>query len=128
MVLMRVVRPVTPLAFIGTVAFGSLIAGEDVLLSVLSGGLILGAAFMATDYATTPVSLTGKFVFGVGCGLLTLVMRFFSDMPEGVIFSILIMNILTYYIDKFTFPKAFGTKKPLLELFRRKEKGGKNEN
>ncbi|MDR2558335.1 MAG: RnfABCDGE type electron transport complex subunit D [Oscillospiraceae bacterium] len=107
----RVVRTVTPVAFIGTVALGAFIAGADVGLHVLSGGLVLGAVFMATDYATTPVSLTGKFVFGIGCGLITLVIRFFSDMPEGVSFAILIMNILTYYIDKFTFPKPFGAVK-----------------
>jgi electron transport complex protein RnfD len=107
----RVIRSVTPLAFIGTVAAGAFLTGADVGLHVLSGGLVLGAVFMATDYATTPVSLSGKFVFGVGCGIITLVIRFFSDMPEGVSFAILIMNILTYYIDKFTFPKPFGAVK-----------------
>lgn len=107
----RVIRSVTPLAFIGTVALGAFITGADVGLHVFSGGLVLGAVFMATDYATTPVSLSGKFVFGVGCGIITLVIRFFSDMPEGVSFAILIMNILTYYIDKFTFPKPFGAVK-----------------
>jgi electron transport complex protein RnfD len=107
----RVIRSVTPIAFIGTVALGAFITGADVSLHVLSGGLVLGAVFMATDYATTPVSLSGKFVFGVGCGIITLVIRFFSDMPEGVSFAILIMNILTYYIDKFTFPKPFGAVK-----------------
>jgi electron transport complex protein RnfD len=107
----RVIRSVTPLAFIGTVALGAFLTGADVGLHVLSGGLVLGAVFMATDYATTPVSLSGKFVFGVGCGIITLVIRFFSDMPEGVSFAILIMNILTYYIDKFTFPKPFGAVK-----------------
>ncbi|MCL2637423.1 MAG: RnfABCDGE type electron transport complex subunit D [Oscillospiraceae bacterium] len=117
LVITRVIRSVTPLAFIGTVAVGALVTGADVGLHVLSGGLVLGAVFMATDYATTPVSLSGKFVFGVGCGLITLVIRFFSDMPEGVSFAILIMNILTYYIDKFTFPKPFGA-----------VKGGGNDN
>ncbi|MCL1823683.1 MAG: RnfABCDGE type electron transport complex subunit D [Oscillospiraceae bacterium] len=112
MVMTRVIRPVIPLAYVGTVALGAFLAGENVLLHVLGGGLILGAVFMATDYATTPVSIQGKFVFGVGCGLITLVIRFYSDMPEGVSFAILIMNILTFYIDRFTTPRAFGYKKP----------------
>jgi electron transport complex protein RnfD len=107
----RIIRSVTPLAFVGTVALGALLTGNDVGLHVLSGGLILGAVFMATDYATTPVSLTGKLIFGIGCGLITLVIRFFSDMPEGVSFAILIMNILTFYIDKLTFPRPFGMDK-----------------
>jgi electron transport complex protein RnfD len=107
----RIIRSVTPIAFVGTVAIGALLTGHDVGLHVLSGGLILGAVFMATDYATTPVSLTGKLIFGIGCGLITLVIRFFSDMPEGVSFAILIMNILTFYIDKLTFPKPFGMDK-----------------
>jgi electron transport complex protein RnfD len=108
LILTRVIRVVTPVAFIGTVAIGALITGTGVELHLFSGGLMLGAVFMATDYATTPVSLSGKFVFGVGCGLITLLIRFFSDMPEGVSFAILIMNILTFYIDKLTFPKPFG--------------------
>ncbi|MCL2698557.1 MAG: RnfABCDGE type electron transport complex subunit D [Oscillospiraceae bacterium] len=108
LVLTRVIRVVTPIAFISTVAVGALITGADVGLHLLSGGLVLGAVFMATDYSTTPVSLTGKFIFGVGCGIITLIIRFFSDMPEGISYAILIMNILTFYIDKFTFPKPFG--------------------
>ena len=111
LVFTRVIRIVTPVAFIGTVAIGAFIAGADVGLHVFGGGLFLGAVFMATDYSTTPVSMKGKFVFGVGCGLITLVIRFFSDMPEGVSFAILIMNILTFYIDKVTFPKPFGAVK-----------------
>jgi len=108
LVLTRVIRAVTPLAFIGTVAVGAFILGADVGLQVFSGGLILGAVYMATDYPTTPVSLTGKFVFGVGCGLITLVIRFYAEMPEGVSFAILIMNMLVPAIDKFTFPRPFG--------------------
>ena len=105
----RVIGPVTPLAFVGTVALGSLIAGRGVAYELTSGGLILGAVFMATDYATSPLTKRGKLIFGVGCGLITLTVRLFGSLSEGVAFSILIMNILTPYIDKFTIPKPFGT-------------------
>jgi electron transport complex protein RnfD len=108
LVAFKVIHPVTPLAYIGTVALGAFFAGADVAFHVLTGGLILGAVFMATDYATTPISTAGKLIFGVGCGIITLVIRFFADMPEGVSFAILIMNILTHYIDKITTPSIFG--------------------
>lgn len=110
LVLTRVIRPVTPLAFIGTVALGTLAAGGDPLKGVFAGGVMLGAVFMATDYATTPLTDRGKLIFGVGCGVITVVIRRFASMPEGVSFSILIMNILTPYIDKITRPKPFGAK------------------
>ncbi|MDR2531583.1 MAG: RnfABCDGE type electron transport complex subunit D [Oscillospiraceae bacterium] len=126
LVLTKVIRSVTPLAFVGTVALGALLApGESVILHVFSGGLLIGAIFMATDYATTPVSIAGKFVFGVGCGLITLVIRFFSDMPEGVSFAILIMNILTFYIDKITFPKPFGMVRESFVFFKKNKEGKK---
>jgi len=115
LVLTRVIRPVTPLAFIGTVALGTLITGGDALRGVLSGGLMLGAIFMATDYSTTPLTDMGKLVFGIGCGVITVVIRRFASMPEGVSFAILIMNILTPYIDKFTLPKPFGAKTAVKE-------------
>ncbi len=92
----------TPVAFIATVALMSLICGKDVLYQVLSGGLLLGAVFMATDYATTPPTKWGKVIFGVGCGLITILIRFWGNLPEGVSFSILLMNILTPYISKLT--------------------------
>ena len=75
---------------------------------ILSGGLMLGAIFMATDYATTPVTFWGKLIFGVGCGLITLLIRNFASYPEGVSFAILLMNILTPYIEKVTRPRVFG--------------------
>lgn len=107
----RVISPVTPVVFIGVVAIGAFIGEGDVLREVLSGGLLLGAIFMATDYSTTPLTQTGKMIFGIGCGLITLVIRGFGGMPEGVSFSILIMNILTPYIDKATRTRPFGSKK-----------------
>ncbi len=92
----------TPVAFIATVALMSLICGKDVLYQLLSGGLMLGAFFMATDYATTPSTKWGKIIFGVGCGLVTILIRFWGNLPEGVSYSILLMNILTPYISKLT--------------------------
>ena len=106
-----IIDPVTPVAFIGTVAVMSLIGGYDVPMQLMSGGLVLGAFFMATDYATTPITRTGKLIFAVGCGLITCAIRFFGVYPEGVSFSILIMNILTPLIDRYVRPKPFGVKK-----------------
>ena len=98
----RVISWHTPVAFIGTVAIMSLICGKDVLAQLLSGGLMLGAIFMATDYSTTPSTKWGKIIFGVGCGLITILIRFWGNYPEGVSYSILIMNILTPFISKLT--------------------------
>ncbi len=83
----------------------------DALFFVLSGGLILGAFFMATDYVTSPLSARGKIVFGIGCGLLTFIIRKFSGYPEGVCYAILMMNAAVPMIDKYTFPKWFGWRK-----------------
>lgn len=80
----------------------------EALFFVLAGGLVLGAVFMATDYVTSPLSARGKIVFGVGCGVLTVVIRKFAGYPEGVSYAILIMNAVTPIIDRYTFPKWFG--------------------
>lgn len=78
------------------------------LLHVMSGGLLLGAFFMATDYTTTPTTPMGQFIFGAGCGILTFVIRRFGGYPEGVSFSILLMNVCTPLIDRYTVPRKFG--------------------
>lgn len=83
----------------------------DILFFILSGGLILGAFFMATDYVTSPLSARGKICFGIGCGLLTFLIRKYSGYPEGVSYAILIMNAATPVIDRYTFPKWFGWRK-----------------
>lgn len=80
----------------------------DALFFTLAGGLILGAFFMATDYVTSPLSPRGKVIFGLGCGLLTFLIRKFAGYPEGVSYAILIMNSATPIIDRYTFPKWFG--------------------
>jgi len=107
-----------PLTYIAAVAFLSwafngssgLFTGEA-LFFVLSGGLVLGALFMATDYVTSPLSDKGKIIFGISCGVLTFVIRKFSGYPEGTSYAILIMNAFVPVIDKFTHPKWFGWRK-----------------
>ncbi len=104
----RVINPIIPLSFIGVVGICSLIAGGDFLTSILSGGLMLGAIFMATDYTTSPNNNLGRLIFGIGCGLITFIIRQFGSLPEGVSYAILIMNILNPYINMLTAKKPFG--------------------
>ena len=100
-----------PAAFIGTVAALSFILGYDPLFQVLSGGLLLGAFFMATDYITAPVTSQGRFIFGLGCGIMTVLIRFYGGFPEGVNYSILLMNMLTPIIDTYVRPELYGKAK-----------------
>ncbi len=107
----RVISWHTPVIFVGTVFLLSLIIKQDLtvaLYEVLGGGLLIGAIFMATDYVTTPSTRSGKAVFALGCGLITVLIRFWGSYPEGVSFAILFMNILTPYISKLCAPRAFG--------------------
>lgn len=104
----KVISPIIPLCFIGTVAILSTLLGGDPLYQMMSGGLILGAIFMATDYTTSPLTKKGKVIFGIGCGIVTVLIRFFAALPEGVSYSILLMNILVPHIENLTIPKAFG--------------------
>ena len=101
----RVIKWHVPVIFIGTVFVLYLVftgSFQMALAEILAGGLFIGAIFMATDYVTSPITLKGKMVFALGCGLVTFVIRYFCAYPEGVSFSILAMNILTPYIEKFT--------------------------
>lgn len=100
----------TPVAFIATVFVLALAKGGAAfaVAEIFAGGLFLGAIFMATDYATTPSTPAGRVVFGIGCGLITCLIRFFGSYPEGVSFSILLMNILTPYISAWTRKKPLG--------------------
>lgn len=97
-----------PVAFISTVAAMSFLCGKDTIYQLLSGGLLLAAFFMATDYSTSPSTPWGKIIFGIGCGLITILIRFWGSLPEGVSYSILLMNILTPYISKLTRQKPLG--------------------
>lgn len=111
LVIRRVIKPITPLVFIGTVFLFSGALGMNPVAQILSGGLMLGAIFMATDYATTPTTNWGKVVFGLGCGIITVLIRKYGSYPEGVSFAILLMNILTPQIDKAFAHKPLGGKK-----------------
>ncbi len=108
----RVISWHTPTVFIGaTFLFSLVFTGFDLntsLYHLLGGGLIIGAFFMATDYATTPLNKWGKAVFALGCAFITVIIRFFGNYPEGVSYAILIMNILSPYIEKLCAPKPFG--------------------
>ena len=113
----KVISARIPLAYLGTVAVLSLIfakAGSPVewmLYSLFGGGVMLGAIFMATDYATSPVTAKGQIIYGVGCGVLTVFFRNFGLYPEGVTYAILLMNALGWFIDRHTAPRRFGVKK-----------------
>ncbi|MBQ3816704.1 MAG: RnfABCDGE type electron transport complex subunit D [Clostridia bacterium] len=111
LVIRRVISPIIPVCFIGTVALLTLISGGNPITAVLTGGLMLGAIFMATDYTTSPITKIGKVIFGIGAGLITFIIRKFGAMPEGVSYGILLMNILVPYINRFSMEKPFGKRK-----------------
>ena len=106
----KVLRWQTPVIFMGTVFLLSLLFGgfTTALYELLGGGLVLGAVFMATDYTTTPITLRARMWFALGCGLITFVIRWFCALPEGVSYSILCMNILAPWLEKWTRRKPLG--------------------
>ena len=113
----KVISPRIPVAYLGTVAVLTLVFSKTgdslswMLYSLFSGGVMLGASFMATDYATSPATAMGQIVYGIGCGALTVFFRYFGLYPEGVTYSILLMNALTWVIDRYTAPRRFGVTK-----------------
>ncbi|MBQ9974382.1 MAG: RnfABCDGE type electron transport complex subunit D [Oscillospiraceae bacterium] len=113
----RVISPRIPLSYLGTVAVLTLVfsrTGNPViwmLYSLCSGGVVLGAIFMATDYATSPVAPRGQLLYGVGCGTLTVLFRYVGLYPEGVTYAILLMNAMVWTLDRYNAPRRFGTKK-----------------
>ncbi|MCF0136515.1 MAG: RnfABCDGE type electron transport complex subunit D [Lachnospiraceae bacterium] len=110
-----------PVTYILTVFLLSCILGSNGLYQILTGGLFLGAFFMATDYTTTPMRPVGKIIFALGCGILTTLIRLYTSFPEGVSFSILLMNLLTPLVDKLTAARPFGESKYRFYLFTRKK-------
>lgn len=105
----RVIDLVMPLTYIVSVGlFGMLFTDLDFLFHILSGGVLLAGFFMLTDYATSPVTKLGQFIYALGAGLITVVIRVYGGYPEGVTYAILIMNILTPLLDKHVKPKVFG--------------------
>ena len=107
----KVISPMIPVSYLATVAVLSLIGGYDPIVQLLSGGLMLGAFFMATDYVTSPTTDKGKLIFGVCLGVITCAIRFFGTMNEGVSFAILLMNLVTPYIDVLTRQDKLGIAK-----------------
>ena len=105
-----------PLAYVATVAVLTLVFHKTehalswMLYSLFSGGLMLGAVFMATDYVTSPVTKKGQIIYGMGCGVLTVLLRYFGLFPEGVTYAILIMNLCVWTIDRYTAPRIYGQK------------------
>ena len=112
----KVISVRIPAAYLGTVAVLTLVFSktEDpiswMLYSLFGGGVMLGAIFMATDYATSPVTAKGQIVYGIGCGALTVFFRYFGLFPEGVTYAILLMNAFVWIIDRYTAPRRFGVK------------------
>ena len=107
----KVISPTIPVTYLVTVAVLSLIAGKDPIYQLLSGGLLLGAFFMATDYVTSPTTTKGKLVFGIGLGVITCAIRFLGRMNEGVSFAILLMNLVVPYIEVLTRQDRLGIAK-----------------
>ncbi len=107
----KVISPMIPLSYLATVAVLSLVGGYDPVVQLLSGGVMLGAFFMATDYVTSPTTEKGKLVFGICLGVITCAIRFLGNMNEGVSFAILLMNLLTPYIEVNTRQDKLGIKK-----------------
>lgn len=127
-----VIRPNIPAAFIATVAVLTFIFHQGgngnlewMLYEILGGGLFLGAFFMATDYVTSPTSPVGEVVFGIGCGLLTVFIRYFGSYPEGVSYAILIMNVCAWFIDQVIRPARFGFTKEMKEKAKAAKKAAK---
>ena len=122
LVIRKVISPRIPVAYIGSVALLTLVFGKTgqsvqwMLYSVLGGGLLLGAIFMATDYATSPATAMGQIIYGIGCGVLTVIFRYFGLYPEGVTYAILLMNALVWVIDRYTAPRRFGVKKGVAKV------------
>ena len=116
LIVKRVIDPKIPTIFIFTTIITLILTGTNINaipIQIFSGGIILGAFYMATDYSTSPVSSKGRCIYALGCGFITAIIRRFGALPEGVSYAILFMNILTPLIEKLTVPKSFG--------------GGKNE-
>jgi electron transport complex protein RnfD len=117
LIIRRVINWRIPVFYLGSFIVFALIFGRDgflsvnILFEVLGGGLLLGAFFMATDYATSPISPNGKIVMGIGCGFLTVIIRFYGGYPEGVSYAIIIMNCFVPLIDKFVRPRVFGKRR-----------------
>ena len=130
----KVISPRIPLAYLLTVAVITFAfpRGNDNLIwmawNLFSGGVMLGAIFMATDYATSPITPLGQIIYGIGCGLLTVFIRYFGSYPEGTSYAILIMNICVWLIDKATMPHRFGYTREMKKAAKSAAKAAKEAN
>jgi electron transport complex protein RnfD len=111
LIALRIIDWRIPLSYIGTVALLTFVFGHDAIFHILAGGLMLGAFFMATDYVTSPITARGRLIFGLGAGTLTALIRLFGGLPEGVAFSILMMNAITPLIDRYIKVRPYGLTK-----------------
>lgn len=111
LLLRRVIRFIIPVAIIASIAIADIVTGNNLALELLSGGLLLGAIFMATDYVTSPMTAKGMAIYGIAIGLITFVIRHYGSYPEGISFAILIMNGCTPLINKLTRPRVFGERR-----------------
>jgi len=105
-----------PFIYIATVGIFALLLGQDPLVHIASGGLMLGAFFMATDYASSPITVKGQIAYAIGCGLITMIIRQYGGYPEGVSYSILLMNVATPLIERFTKERIYGVAKKKKEV------------
>ncbi len=108
LIVRKVITPTIPLTILGTAVVMSLLTGLDPVYQLLSGGMLLGAFFMATDYVTSPTREMGKLIYGIGIGVITMLIRAYGNYPEGMSFAILLMNIVTPHIDKAFNKMPFG--------------------
>ena len=104
----KVITPTIPLVYLGTAAAFSLVLGRNPLIELLSGGILLAAIFMATDYVTCPITNNGRIIFAAGCGIITILIRVFGSLPEGASYAVMLMNIMVPLIEKITIPRPFG--------------------
>lgn len=111
LIVRKVISAIIPVTYIATVFVLSFVLGQDPVAQILCGGLFLGAIFMATDYVTSPLTNKGKFIYALCCGIITVLIRVFASLPEGVSYSIVLMNIIVPLIERVTIPKPFGTVK-----------------
>ncbi len=111
----KVISPIIPVTYVATVAIFAMLLGVDPVVYVLGGGLLLGAIFMATDYVTSPYTKKGKIIFGIGLGIITVMIRRFGTMTEGVSYAILLMNLVVPYINKLSRQKPLGAPKKVKE-------------
>jgi electron transport complex protein RnfD len=111
LIILRIIDWRTPAAFIGATVLLSLVLGQDPIYQILSGGLMIGAFFMATDYVTSPLTRTGKIIFGAGAGIITVIIRLYGGYPEGVCYAILLMNAAVPLIERYTQSRPYGLKK-----------------